>query len=272
MHDGLKRGPAERIARLIKDIKDEEQKREKKRKAKEEREYTEPAKQNAPLLEKIRAVTSHCYTGYGLPEVYKDTKSHSAVKTWFRLQLVNINNSWKTLGLALSRYNNFHFKLCNTVVLFLDEFDKLLKAESNVRSEVLETFCSIRNSSDTFEIHSIVAIEYNNFFRANFLADIDFEPKKVVRDIELAEFLAAEGVLFSGNETETFMISSPLVRWLILQRAISNVYSFCPQVENPFHLSSRTLDILGILKQVVRMFDKKIINLAYDHSRQHLCL
>ncbi|CAG8674805.1 5907_t:CDS:2, partial [Ambispora leptoticha] len=54
------------------------------------------------------------------------------------------------------------------------------------------------------------------FFRFNFLAEIDFELKKVVRDIELAEFLADEGVLVPGNDAETFMLSALLVRQLVV--------------------------------------------------------
>jgi hypothetical protein len=57
------------------------------------------------------------------------------------------------------------------------------------------------------------------FFRNYFLADSEREIK-VTADIDSAEYLAAEGVLVPGNEPGTFKHSSPLVRWLIIQRII----------------------------------------------------
>nr|CAG8507490.1 6128_t:CDS:2 [Entrophospora candida] len=385
--------------------------------------FADPAEQNAPLLEKIR--DGHFVVLYGTRASGKSTRvqkaiqqlEHDFVCNYLSLEYVNINsldNFWKTLGLTLSRDNDCNFESCNTInsaqsfldffsknfvnknknlriILFLDEFDKLLKADSKVCSEVLDIFRGIRNTPGTFAIHSVVAIgtfsilhidsssstspfnikepfqnpsftlnqvqklyeqfaadskitidpdvvediyaqtnghaglvclcgraievnliqhleegthlsydiwqrfsmslveeviqyqtfrsmvntllepRYKNamdFFRSNFLVDIGLEFKKVpnIDNIELAEFLAAEGVLLPGRSPETFKISSPLVRWLILSRVIPKVYPSCPQVEIPFHSSSNTLDILEVLKQVVRIFDKKIIEVTSCHS------
>lgn len=102
-------------------------------------------------------------------------------------------------------------------------------------------------------------------FRSNFLSNI--EPVPVADDqMDLALFLTAEGVLVPGEEAGTFKISSPLVRWLILQRVIPKVFPSSPKVEVPYRSSPRTLDILEILKQAVCTFDRGNMNLAYLRS------
>jgi hypothetical protein len=58
-----------------------------------------------------------------------------------------------------------------------------------------------------------------NFFRKHFLVDFGHEVN-VTTDINSAEYLASEGVLIPGERAGSFKLSSPLMRWLILQRVI----------------------------------------------------
>jgi hypothetical protein len=64
-----------------------------------------------------------------------------------------------------------------------------------------------------------------NFFRNHFLVDFGHE-MKITTDIKSAEYLAYEGVLAPGEQAGLFKLSSPLVRWLVLQRVIPNVLYF----------------------------------------------
>jgi hypothetical protein len=122
-------------------------------------------------------------------------------------------------------------------------------------NEILEhsTFVKMKDTllRDDTDIRQAVKL-----LRSDFLTN--FDPVNPRTQMDLASFLAAEGVLTPGEYTGTFKISSPLVRWLILQRIIPRVFPTSPQTEVPYH-SSRTLDILEALKQIVVIFDKEII-------------
>ena len=104
-----------------------------------------------------------------------------------------------------------------------------------------------------------------NFFRDHFLVDFGHEIN-VTTDINSAEYLASEGVLVPGEEAGAFKLSSPLVRWLILQRVIPNVFPSRPREEIPFFKDSQDLDTLIALKFAVKTFDKDIISLARFRS------
>jgi len=103
------------------------------------------------------------------------------------------------------------------------------------------------------------------FFRNYFLVDFGHEIK-VTADINSAEYLAAEGVLVPGEEPGTFKLSSPLVRWLILQRVIPIVFPFHPRKDIPYFKNSYDLDIFRVLKYAVQSFDKDIISHACTRS------
>jgi len=101
--------------------------------------------------------------------------------------------------------------------------------------------------------------------RSDFLTNID--PVYVTennRNLDL--FLMAEGVLIPGEEAGTFKISLPLVRWLVLQQIIPQVFPSYPKIDVPYHSSPCMLDILRILKQTICIFDKEIMSLASIRS------
>ncbi|RGB29297.1 hypothetical protein C1646_672570 [Rhizophagus diaphanus] len=123
-----------------------------------------------------------------------------------------------------------------------------------------QTFRNLVNSLNSPEAR--VAL---NFFRNNFLVDFGYEVK-VTTEINSAEYLASEGVLVPGEEAGAFKLSSPLVRWLILQRVIPNVFPSRPREEIPFFKNSQDLDTLIALKFAVITFDKDIISLACFRS------
>ena len=100
-----------------------------------------------------------------------------------------------------------------------------------------------------------------NFFQDHFLVDFGHEIN-VTTDINSAEYLASEGVLVPGEKAGAFKLSSPLVRWLILQRVIPNAFPSCPREEIPFFNDSQYLDTLIVLKLAVKSFDRNIISLA----------
>ncbi|PKK72017.1 hypothetical protein RhiirC2_777679 [Rhizophagus irregularis] len=104
-----------------------------------------------------------------------------------------------------------------------------------------------------------------NFFRNHFLVDFGHEIN-VTTDINSAEYLAYEGVLVPGEYAGFFKLSSPLVRWLIVQRVIPNVFPSRPREEIPFYKDSQYLDTLFTLKFAVKSFDKDIISLASFRS------
>src|SRR2546423_237112 len=104
-----------------------------------------------------------------------------------------------------------------------------------------------------------------NFFRDHFLVDFGHEIN-VTTDIDNAEYLASEGVLVPGEVAGSFRLSSPLVRWLILQRVIPIVFPSCPKQEIPCYRDSTDLDTLYALKLAVQSFDKNIIGLARFRS------
>jgi len=69
------------------------------------------------------------------------------------------------------------------IIIFLDEFDELLKAESRVRSEVLKIFHCIRNSSpSTFAIHSTIAIGTFSILHIN--SDTSRSPFNIINSFQ----------------------------------------------------------------------------------------
>ncbi len=112
------------------------------------------------------------------------------------------------------------------------------------------------------------------FFRTYFLANSDpivvtntdvITNTDAVTNTDLAQFLTAEGALLPDKEAGSFKISSPLVRWLILQRVIPMVFPSSPKVDIPFRSiphTLATLDTLEVLKQSLCVFDKETMSWA----------
>ncbi|CAG8754795.1 15930_t:CDS:2, partial [Cetraspora pellucida] len=102
------------------------------------------------------------------------------------------------------------------------------------------------------------SVDAMKLFRSDFLAN--FDPVLVTGNKRnLALFLTAEGVLVPGDNDGTFKISSPLVRWVVLQQIIPHVFPTSPKVDVPYHPSTGILDIFEVLKQVIRVFDQETI-------------
>lgn len=97
-----------------------------------------------------------------------------------------------------------------------------------------------------------------DFFRKNFLVDFGHEVNPTI-DTNDAEYLADEGVLVPGEVVGSFKLSSPLVRWLILQHVIPAVFSSCPSSNIPFLVGTRNLDTLYALRLAIKYFDKDVI-------------
>ncbi|RHZ83804.1 hypothetical protein Glove_87g232 [Diversispora epigaea] len=422
---GMLGGPADVIARLAKEIKGDQGKKWMVNSVitREERSivyYADPTEWNGPLLDSIHRgefVALHGQRASGkstrVLSVKDKLQEECYVCLYVSLEQVNIESVekfWSTFGdhlyLEASEYNELSnissandfakafqkSKWKNRVVLIIDEFDKLYRANEDVRSSCLETFRGFKASISNYSIWSIVAvgpfsilhlrsnnlttspynvnnpirnpnftfeqvhflykqfadeykltidqeviediyiqtnghaglvclcgraiyrkillrldkkrhisfdiwkhfsvmllggeiIEYQAFLRmkdallmddldtrravkllrTNFMSNIDFVPV-AENQMDLAFFLTAEGVLIPGEDFGTFKISSPLVRWLILQRIIPQVFPSSPKVEVPYHSSSQTLDILEILKQAIRTFDKENMGLAFIRS------
>ncbi|CAG8531408.1 9965_t:CDS:2, partial [Funneliformis mosseae] len=102
--------------------------------------------------------------------------------------------------------------------------------------------------------------------KVSFLMDAIILDMNVTTDINSAEYLASEGVLVPGEEAGAFKLPSPLVRWLILQRVIPNVFPSRPREEIPFFKDSQDLDTLIALEFTVKSFDKDIISFARFRS------
>ncbi|KAF0425160.1 transcriptional regulator [Gigaspora margarita] len=56
-----------------------------------------------------------------------------------------------------------------------------------------------------------------------------------------------------------FKISSPLVRWVVLQQIIPHVFLTSPKAAVPYYFHTHTLDIFKVLKKSIIVFDREII-------------
>ncbi|CAG8624979.1 5094_t:CDS:2, partial [Paraglomus occultum] len=103
-----------------------------------------------------------------------------------------------------------------------------------------------------------------NFLRTYFVGNSDdFVPVRHLDHRRLASFLAAQGVLQSSPQDESasaFKMSSPLIDGLIRQVVIPAAYPNCPNL--PIPKENGSLDIIGILKEAIKFFDKDLITLA----------
>ena len=133
-------------------------------------------------------------------------------------------------------------------------------------NEIIEhlTFIKMKNTLLRDDTDTRQAMK---LLQSDFLTNFDSVNPRTQMDLAL--FLTAEGVLTPGEDAGTFKISSPLVRWLILQRIIPRVFPTSPEKEVPYH-SSCTLDTLEALKQIVVVFDKEIIKSLSSYKTAHV--
>ncbi|RIA91896.1 hypothetical protein C1645_875149 [Glomus cerebriforme] len=86
------------------------------------------------------------------------------------------------------------------------------------------------------------------------------------REMKLAEFLTAEGVLtVSNNINNTFRMSSGFIDELMRRRVIPDLYESSPTSAVPIK-DDDTLDILNILQTAIQFFDKTIISNGFTKS------
>jgi len=86
------------------------------------------------------------------------------------------------------------------------------------------------------------------------------------REIKLAEFLTAEGVLTVNNDIDdTFRMSSAFIDELMRRRVIPDLYKSSPESAVP-QKDDLSLDILKILQTAIQYFNKDTISNAFDRS------
>lgn len=105
-----------------------------------------------------------------------------------------------------------------------------------------------------------------NLLRLRFLPILD--PVNIVSTQELAQAhnLARHGILITvDNQENTFVMSSPLLRSVILRYVLPDIFKYCPKTEIPLRLD-QIIDILNALCFAVCVFDQHNIKLAAKHS------
>nr|CAG8514657.1 1732_t:CDS:2 [Entrophospora candida] len=105
-----------------------------------------------------------------------------------------------------------------------------------------------------------------DLLRSMFLGFFDFVPIYDKKELRLAEFLVALGVLMRNEKTKNeFKMSSVFVDALIQKQVIPVLYKSCPTIPVP-QTNEGTLKTLDILKETIHCFDKTIIYNAFNRS------
>ncbi|PKC55716.1 hypothetical protein RhiirA1_502660 [Rhizophagus irregularis] len=105
-----------------------------------------------------------------------------------------------------------------------------------------------------------------DLLRSVFLGFFDFVQINDEEELELAEFLVAEGVLMRDEKVKkNFKMSSVLVNELIRKRVIPVLYKSSPALPVP-QTDEGSLKVLDALIEAVRYFDKTIIRNAFNRS------
>ncbi|KAF8448289.1 hypothetical protein BGX38DRAFT_1270300 [Terfezia claveryi] len=81
-----------------------------------------------------------------------------------------------------------------------------------------------------------------------------------------ADFLAALGVLSPDANGSKFKMSSPIIDSLVRQHVIPVVFSSCPNTRIPRKKRGGPLDFLSILREVLKVFNKELIERAAGSS------
>jgi hypothetical protein len=88
-------------------------------------------------------------------------------------------------------------------------------------------------------------------------------------NLELAHFLTAEGVLLKPDAAAPrFCMASPLLDGLIRVRVIHTKFPNAPSVAPPRRDNEAALDVLGVLIESLKYFDKDLIRLAASRSHK----
>lgn len=102
---------------------------------------------------------------------------------------------------------------------------------------------------------------YRSLF-AGFLGDVDI----LHQDEALADFLTSEGMLLRPDVQQLkYHVASPLIDGLIRMRVIPSLFRNAPVVPIP-DIRMNVPDILSILTESLKCFDKDLIQSAYSHS------
>lgn len=105
-----------------------------------------------------------------------------------------------------------------------------------------------------------------DLLRLRFLPNPDPVTIESNQDLVQAYYLARHGILITvDNQMNTFIMSSPLLRSVILRYVLPDIFKSCPQEEIPKR-SDQSINIFEALIYAVRVFDKNNISLAAKHS------
>ncbi|CAI2201064.1 18814_t:CDS:1, partial [Funneliformis geosporum] len=149
--------------------------------------------------------------------------------------------------------------------LTLDISTWLKFTTSGSLEEVILDYPTFRKMVDTLETLD-KAKPAVDLLRSSFIGFLDFVKITDTREIKLAEFLTAEGVLtVSDNDNDTFRMSSAFIDELMRRRVIPDLYMSSPKSAVPLK-DDLSLDILKILQTAIQFFDNKIISNAFNKS------
>ena len=92
-----------------------------------------------------------------------------------------------------------------------------------------------------------------------------------LNDQKLAAFLTAEGALQANplNQQTEFKMSSPLVDSLIRRLVIPQAFPNAPRITVPLLSDNSSLDILAILMEALKFFDKNVVQLGFERSYKY---
>jgi hypothetical protein len=104
------------------------------------------------------------------------------------------------------------------------------------------------------------------FYRHEFAGHTDVV-EVGIHQTGLGDFLAAEGVLLKLKVTaRDYRVASPLIDGIIRTRIIPKKFPNGPSIHVPFQESQHSVDVLGILLESLKFFDKDLISLASVRS------
>ncbi|RIA81116.1 hypothetical protein C1645_744762 [Glomus cerebriforme] len=105
-----------------------------------------------------------------------------------------------------------------------------------------------------------------DLLRLKFLSNSDPVTITSSQDLIYSYNLVRYGILNPiDNHSNIFMISSPLLRSVILRYVLPNIFKYCPSTDIPKRLD-QSIDMIKALKDAVHIFDKENIRLAALHS------
>jgi len=112
------------------------------------------------------------------------------------------------------------------------------------------------------EYHAAVVLLRSDF--AGYLDLVEVAP----RDMALATFLTTEGVLLKDALEPYFRMASPLLDALIRDLVIHTKFPNAPSVTPPKRDNETALNVLAVLIESLKFFDKDLIRLAASRSHK----